>query len=85
MPWIQDAGRGVHGQFARRLVIPYPWGRHDAVGLAPPRLFSNATVGPVRDATVSPLDALVNANVGSKDDDFELGRDHERLESSCPF
>ncbi|WP_156613000.1 hypothetical protein [Ensifer sp. Root142] len=26
-------------------------------------LFSNATVGPVRDATVSPLHALVKANV----------------------
>ncbi|MGZ2487692.1 hypothetical protein ACVITL_006277 [Rhizobium pisi] len=27
----------------------------------------NATVGPVRDATISPLDALVKANVGSKE------------------
>ncbi len=37
-----------------------------------------------RDATVSPLDALVKANVGSKDDDLQPGRDHERSESSCP-
>ena len=47
-------------------------------------VFSNATVGPVRDATVSPLDVLVNANVGSKDGDLQPGRDHERSESSCP-
>lgn len=33
----------------------------------------------------SPLDALVNANVGSKDDDLQPGRDHERSESPCPL
>ena len=29
------------------------------------------------------LDVLVNANLGSKDDDVQPGRDHERSESSC--
>lgn len=36
MPCIQDAGRDVHGQFARKRVIPYPSGTHDVFGLAPP-------------------------------------------------
>jgi hypothetical protein len=49
------------------------------------QLFSNATVGPVRDATLSPFYALVNINVGSKDDDVWSGYDHQYPESSCPF
>ncbi|WP_210335700.1 hypothetical protein, partial [Ensifer sp. ENS11] len=63
VPWLPHARRSLHGPFARKWLTLYASHVIVALGLDSPRLFSNATVGPVRDATVSPLHALVKANV----------------------
>ncbi|HBF28914.1 MAG TPA: hypothetical protein DDW73_04730 [Rhizobium sp.] len=35
---VQNTSRGVHGPFARRLVMPNLKERHDALGVAAPRV-----------------------------------------------
>jgi hypothetical protein len=37
VPRLQNAGRGLHGAFARRRLTPYPHNRHDALGVDSPK------------------------------------------------